>query len=417
MELTKTKFKQTEIGLIPEDWEASKIDSKIDLLTGFPFPSSKYSSSGIKLLRGSNIKRGKTDWSEDITQYWDKIIPEIKKYVLKEYDIVIAMDGSLVGRSFAQLKAKDLPALLLQRVARVRSDKIDINYLKEYICSTYFTKHCDKVKTSSAIPHISPKDIKDFYIPIPPTIDEQKAIAQVLRDTDNLIQTIKEKLLKKKAIKQGAMQKLLAPKEDWEVKTLLELADSKKQLFDDGDWIESEHITTQGVRLIQTGNIGVGKYVEKENKKFIYESSFEKLNCKELFEGDLLICRLAEPAGRTCVLPKLPYDKIVTSVDVTIFRPRPEVANRVFLMNVFSTSEWFNQIYENVGGTTHKRISRGSLGKVSIKLPSIEKQTEIATILSDMDKEIELLEEKLSKYKQLKQGLMQNLLTGKIRLV
>src|SRR5690554_5512316 len=197
MELTKTKYKQTEIGLIPEDWEVSKIESKIDLLTGYPFPSKKYSDSRIKLLRGSNVKRGFTDWTNDITQYWSEISPEIEKYKLKDDDIVIAMDGSLVGRSFAQITIQDLPALLLQRVARIRSNKADINYLKEYVCSTYFTEHCDKVKTSSAIPHISPKNIKDFVIPFPPTIEEQKAIAQVLSDTDDLIQTLEQKIAKK----------------------------------------------------------------------------------------------------------------------------------------------------------------------------------------------------------------------------
>ena len=70
----------------------------------------------------------------------------------------------------------------------------------------------------------------------------------------------------------------------------------------DGDWIESEHITTEGIRLIQTGNIGVGCFVEKDARKFIYEASFNSLRCKQLTVGDLLICRLADPAGRACVL-------------------------------------------------------------------------------------------------------------------
>jgi type I restriction enzyme S subunit len=228
---------------------------------------------------------------------------------------------------------------------------------------------------------------------------------------------LEQLIAKKKAIKQGAMQELLKPKEGWEVKTILELADSKKELFDDGDWIESEHITNEGVRLIQTGNIGVGHYVEKENKKFIYEKSFEKLNCKALREGDLLICRLAEPAGRACIMPKLPYNKVVTSVDVTIFRPRKEVTNRNYLKQVFSTSEWFQKVMESVGGTTHKRISRGALGRIPLKLPSIQEQTRIATILSEMDEEIAELENKKAKVGELKQGMMQELLTGKTRLI
>src|SRR5688572_24747553 len=128
---------------VPKDWEFKTLDKEIDLLTGFPFPSNHYTPAGVKLLRGSNVKRGVTDWTNDNTQYWEKVTPELKPYLLKAGDIVVAMDGSLVGRSFAQLSYKDVPSLLLQRVARIRSSKIDIGYLKEFICSEYFTKYCD----------------------------------------------------------------------------------------------------------------------------------------------------------------------------------------------------------------------------------------------------------------------------------
>ena len=194
--------------------------------------------------------------------------------------------------------------------------------------------------------------------------------------------------------------------------------ENKKALFDDGDWIEKEHITTEGVRLIQTGNIGIGSYKEKADKKFIYEKSYDTLHCKPLQEGDLLICRLAEPAGRSCILPKLEWEKVVTSVDVTIFRPSAKIVSRAFLNQLFSTKEWFHDITEKCGGTTHKRISRGNLGRTIITLPpTVKEQTRIATILSDMDEEITALETKLNKARQLKQGMMHNLLTGKIRLI
>ena len=202
-------YKQTELGVIPEDWDVKEINIDIDLLTGYPFPSNQYSSNGIKLLRGSNIKRGVTDWSEEITQYWEKITPELRFYILSVGDIVIAMDGSLVGRSFARLSRKDLPALLLQRVARIRSSKIDMGFLKEFICSEYFSKYCDSVKTSSAIPHISPIDIRNFKIPLPPIKIEQAAIATILSDMDSEIEALEQTRDKYTMIKQGMMQQLL----------------------------------------------------------------------------------------------------------------------------------------------------------------------------------------------------------------
>jgi type I restriction enzyme, S subunit len=109
MEIT-SDLKQTEVGLIPDDWDSVAIRDKIDLLTGFPFPSRGYSKTGVRLLRGSNVKRGVTDWSEESTEYWPTITSHIREYALKAGDVVIAMDGSLVGRSFAMLSEDDVPA-------------------------------------------------------------------------------------------------------------------------------------------------------------------------------------------------------------------------------------------------------------------------------------------------------------------
>ena len=192
-----------------EGWEVKKLGEIADILTGFPFSSSGYSKSGVRLLRGSNIKRGQTDWNEDISQYWPKITTELFRYQLNCGDIVVAMDGSLVGKSFAQLSQVDLPAILLQRVARIRSIHIDINYLKELICSEIFTGYCDSVKTSSAIPHISPADIYNYNISYPLEKSEQTRIATILSDMDAEINALEQKLGKYKLIKQGMMQELL----------------------------------------------------------------------------------------------------------------------------------------------------------------------------------------------------------------
>lgn len=209
---TDKGYQDSELGQIPEDWDVYKVGEISDVLTGFPFPSSHYTDSGVRLLRGSNVKRGVTDWSEDITQYWPIISSDIKKYELKVGDIVISMDGSLVGRSFAQLDKSDLPAVLLQRVARVRSSDVDQNYLKQWICSEMFTAHCDAVKTVTAIPHISPDDIKTFRFVAPKCKKEQKQLSGILKDMEVEIQILNEKLTKLIMFKKGMMQELLTGK-------------------------------------------------------------------------------------------------------------------------------------------------------------------------------------------------------------
>ncbi|WP_434777106.1 restriction endonuclease subunit S [Neisseria sp. Ec49-e6-T10] len=204
--------KQSELGEIPEDWEIYQVGDCCEILTGFPFPSEQYCKDGVRLLRGSNIKRGTIDWAENITEYWSEITAAVKQYELLEGDIVISMDGSLVGKSFSQIKCSDLPALLLQRVARVRSKVTNINYLKEWICSIFFTQYCDTVKTVTAIPHISPIDIKSFKLFIPKNNLEQTAIAAILSDMDKEIITLEKRLAKTELIKQGMMQELLTGK-------------------------------------------------------------------------------------------------------------------------------------------------------------------------------------------------------------
>ena len=203
----------------------------------------------------------------------------------------------------------------------------------------------------------------------------------------------------------------------WEVRSLFEIAERKKELFDDGDWVEAEFLTDKGVRLVQTGNIGEGYFAEKEAKKYISAESYKKLRCKELRVGDVLICRLAEPAGRTCILPDIGEERVITAVDVTIFRPSASFVDRRFLVYVFNTPQWYQAVSERCGGTTRTRIARGQLGKIEIKLPPLPEQIAIAKMLSSMDAEIEALEQRLTKTRDLKQAMMQVLLTGRIRLV
>ena len=204
--------------------------------------------------------------------------------------------------------------------------------------------------------------------------------------------------------------------DDWEERSIFDLADRRKELFDDGDWIEAEYLTDGGIRLVQTGNIGEGRFTDKESKKYISAESFTKLGCKDLQVGDILICRLAEPAGRACILPDIGEERVITSVDVTIFRPPSSTADRRYLVNAFNTRRWFQSVNERCGGTTRTRIARGELGKIKVPLPPLPEQHAIATALSDVDALLGGLDRLIAKKRDLKQGAMQQLLTGQTRL-
>jgi len=206
------RYKSSELGEIPEDWDICDIQQSCDILTGYPFPSEGYSLVGFRLLRGANIQRDRTDWSEQITSYWPEVTADLKEYELKSGDIVISMDGSLVGKSFAQLTGNDLPALLLQRVARLRAKTVYQSYLKEWICSSFFIDHCDSLKTVTAIPHISPQDIKSFKFFVPRCEREQIDIATVLSELSEEVLLLEKRLDKTRQLKQGMMQQLLTGK-------------------------------------------------------------------------------------------------------------------------------------------------------------------------------------------------------------
>ncbi len=147
-----------------------------DTLSGFPFDSSKFKDEGIQLMRGANIKRGYFDFSSELNKYWESS-EGLEKYLLEPNDIIISMDGSLVGKSFCYLKKEHLPLLLVQRVARLRT-KENFKYIY-YNITNSFSDYVDKKKTAGAIPHISMKDINGFTIPLPP-LEEQNRIVSIL---------------------------------------------------------------------------------------------------------------------------------------------------------------------------------------------------------------------------------------------
>lgn len=421
--IIKQSYKQTEVGLIPQDWYYKEIESYIDLLTGYPFPSSKYSNYGIRLLKGANIKRGKTDWDPKILNYWSYNIHNYDQFQLKEKDLVIAMDGSLVGRSYALIRKNDLPALLLQRVARIRSKKIDIEYLKQLIGNVWFINYVNSVKTVTAIPHISPRDIKAFKIPIPPTLNEQSAIASALSDVDELLTSLGQLISKKQAIKQGAMQELLTPpiqggkrlpgfSGEWEEKSLTDMA-----WFQEGPGLRKWQFTTKGIKVINITNLVNGVLDLDKTQRHISWDEFNKMYKHfEADENDIVVASSGNSYCKTSIVRKQDLP-LVMNTSVIRFKPLENI-NYNLLLILLKSQLFKEQIDLLITGGAQPNFGPAHLPKVFFNLPkNFEEQKAIAQVLSDMDEEIKALEEKKVKYQKIKEGMMQELLTGKIRLV
>lgn len=144
--------------------------------------------------------------------------------------------------------------------------------------------------------------------------------------------------------------------------------------FSDGDWIESPFITDEGIRLVQTGNIGVGAYVE-QGFRFISETTFRDLRCTPIYEGDMLISRLAAPVARACLLPDL--GPAICSVDVAIARFRNGMLPE-FAVEYFSSPRHLSDSNQLARGSTLQRVSRSQVGSMTLPVPTVAVQQQIA---------------------------------------
>lgn len=188
---------------------------------------------------------------------------------------------------------------------------------------------------------------------------------------------------------------------NWPVKKLGEIAD----YFNDGNWIESEDQSADGIRLVQTGNIGLGYFKDKVDKaRFISEETFKRLKCTEIFEGDILISRLPDPVGRSCILPKLDT-RTITAVDCTIVRFPNELLAKYFNY-YFLTDNYFREVGRYLTGSSRVRISRANLSKVNITLPRESIQKKIVERLDAIRKAKELNDLQISKTEELYKSLV-----------
>lgn len=166
-------------------------------------------------------------------------------------------------------------------------------------------------------------------------------------------------------------------KEGWSYKRFKDICYS----ISDGDWIEKKDQSNSGIRLIQTGNIGVGKFIPKDDsRKFISEETFNRLKCCEIYEGDILISRLPNPLGRSCILPQL-NTRCITAVDCSILKIKHEIVLPHYFMYYTQSKGYFSKIESESSGTTRARITRKKIEETIIPVPPLSEQRSIVTRL------------------------------------
>lgn len=249
-----------------------------------------------------------------------------------------------------------------------------------------------------------------------PEKDEQIRISSFISSLDKLITLHQRKYEKLLNMKKSCLEKMFPKNENknpeirfkgfsdtWESQKLGEACKD----FTDGDWIEAKDQSENGIRLIQTGNIGITNFIEKENKKWITEETFNRLHCTEVCPGDILISRLPEPAGRACIVPNLGY-KMITAVDCTIVKNDKKLNNK-FLVQFLSTAKYFNTVNDFLAGGTRQRITKNNLSKFDILTPKLKEQIKIGKFFEQLDNLITLHQRKLKMLQNIKKSCLEKM--------
>lgn len=419
MEL-KPGYKRTEVGVIPEDWKVTTLSELCTTSSGTTPARSladRYYRNGcthwVKTLDLNNSEIHETD--ELVTQI------AIKETCLRPYPVgtvLVAMYGGYnqIGRT-GLLR---IPAAVNQAITAIQPNYKDL--YPEYLLATlnFFVDYWKTVASSSRKdPNITSHDIRAFPLAVPP-LSEQRAIAAALSDVDALLAKLDQLIVKKRDLKQAAMQQLLTGKRrlpgfsgEWEEKRLGEMflfkngLNKAKIYFGHGTPIVNYMDVYNGSALLCSSIMGKVEVSPDERKTY------------DVKKGDVFFTRTSETVdeiGIASVMLDTPSDTVFSGFLLRA-RPKTDSLRDEFKRYCFLSNSVRAQIMSRSSYTTRALTNGRLLSSVVLQVPKPEEQTAIATILSDMDAEIEVLEARRDKTRALKQGMMQELLTGRIRLV
>lgn len=413
--LEKQGFKQTEIGVIPEDWNYSKLSEVCVTSSGTTPPRSqfdRYFRNGhinwVKTLDLNNSEIIKTD--EQVTK---EALTEtsLKLYPVKT--VLVAMYGGFnqIGRT----GILRVPACVNQAITAIQCDN---KLSPEYLLATlnFKVEHWKTVASSSRKdPNITSQDVRDFQIAYP-SRNEQEQISESLSCIDSLIRNLDQLIAKKRNIQQATMQQLLTGQRrlpgfsgEWEVKQLSEIG-----VFLKGSGVTRDQASSGALPCVRYGEIyTVHKNIVRAFQSFI--SQEVATNATALKMGDILFAGSGETKSEIgkCVAFVDAFEAYAGG-DIVILRPIS--SDSTYLGYALNTQDICRQKASRGQGDAVVHISANALSTVEVKIPPMDEQTAIATMLSDMDTELSAIETRRDKARLLKQGMMQELLTGRIRL-
>lgn len=424
MELKEATYKNTEIGLIPEDWSITSL-GKVGLFSkGKGIKKDEVQSDGIPCVRYGELY---TKYDNIISSFHSYISEEVSNasIQIKEGDILFAGSGETreeIGKCAALLYTEKVYAG--GDIIILRPNGYDSTFLGYLLNAPIIAKQKSIKGQGDAVVHIYSSGLSNVKIPVPPP-EEQQAIATALSDVDTLITNLDKLIAKKKAIKQGAMQRLLKSpahggqrlpgfEGEWINKTLDKVSSSLvRGPF--GGALKKEFFVHSGYKVYEQRNaiyatVDLGNY-------FINEDKFKELQRFEVKAGDFIVS-CSGTIGRIYQIPENHQKGVINQALLKITINSSEIDEKYFFYQ-FTWDHFQNKVIDDTqGGAMKNLVGMDKFKKAEIPCPpSLDEQKAIANVLTDMDKAIEAIESKKSKYLRIKQGMMQELLTGKTRLV
>jgi type I restriction enzyme, S subunit len=419
-----TGYKQTEVGVIPREWDVkSCVDLCVKIQDGTHF-SPIINGVEYLYLTSKNIKFGYLDLRN--SEYISRIEHEkiYQRCDVKYGDLLLTKDGANTGNAAINILYE--PFSMLSSVAFLRFDeKINCTaYFLQQFLSNDGQRQMKDAMSGNAITRLTLEKIRKLRFPLPP-LPEQRAIASALADMDALLDSLEELLTKKRQLKQAAMQELLTGKTrlegfegEWEERRLGEFGQCIRGVTYQPDLDLRDNDTSETKRLLRANNIQ-GGLINLYNVQYV---NYRRVREEQLLKADDILICMAN--GSKSLVGKAGIFRTVTGYEYTFgafmacYRLN---GNRncypSFVRFIFESKKYRDQIDLALAGSTINNLNPKSIEDFSFSFPPLPEQKAISSILSEIDAELEALEERVTKTRDLKQGMMQELLTGRTRLI
>ena len=417
-------YKRTEMGMIPRDWTLGRLADfgVFRSGSGFPLVHQGFPSGDYPFFKVSDMNNQGNELFMKIANHW------ISEETRKKLGAVQHPIGSIVFAKIGAAIFLERKRLLLQGSC-IDNNMMAFTLTDHHACQRFFyylllNLELGKLVSTTALPSLSGRQIGTITVPIPPT-DEQRAIAGALSEMDDLLAALEKLIAKKQAAKQAAMQQLLTGKtrlpgfgREWEMKRLGDIC---------------AFLSTANNPRADLKEYGEVSYIHYGD---VHVHSHPILNCisanlpciekdrvgsaTQLQDGDLVIVDASEDmagVGKSIEVSGIGKGRIVAGLHTILCRGNPGRWATGFKAYLQFIPAFKAALAKVATGISVYAISKKQLSDVRLALPSLEEQKVIVAILSDMDAEIASLEQRRDKTLTLKQGMMQQLLTGRVRLV